>query len=155
VAIIGEKEKTFRRLVAGRIEPLPGLMALIARADRANVPMVAVTNAPRLNAEMLLAGLGIVDRFKVLVIGDELAQGKPHPMPYLEGLRAVGAAAETSIAFEDSRSGVRSASSAGIATVGIRTGLSHDEMIAAGAVMTAGAFDDQKLLEFVAATMQW
>jgi beta-phosphoglucomutase-like phosphatase (HAD superfamily) len=117
--------------------------------------MVAVTNAPRLNAQMLLGGLGIVDRFKVLVIGDELAQGKPHPMPYLEGLRAVGAAAETSVAFEDSRSGVRSASSAGIATIGIRTGLSHDEMIAAGAVMTARAFDDQKLLEFVAATMQW
>jgi HAD superfamily hydrolase (TIGR01509 family) len=153
--IIGEKEKTFRKLVAGRIQPLPGLMALLARADRANVPMVAVTNAPRLNAEMLLAGLGIVDRFKVLVIGDELAHGKPHPMPYLEGLRAVGAAAEASVAFEDSRSGVRSASSAGIATIGIRTGLSHDDMIAAGAAMTAKAFDEPALLGFVAAVMGW
>src|ERR1700712_2949403 len=65
-AIIAEKEKTFRKLVAGRIQPLPGLMALLALADRANVPMLAVTNAPRLNAEMLLSGLGIVDRFKVL-----------------------------------------------------------------------------------------
>ena len=154
-AIISEKEKTFRKLVAGRIEPLPGLMALLARADRAKVPMVAVTNAPRPNAELLLSGLGIVERFKLLVIGDELAHGKPHPMPYLEGLRAVGAAAETSVAFEDSRSGVRSASSAGIATIGIRTGLSHDDMIAAGAVMTARAFDDPKLLEFVAAMMKW
>jgi HAD superfamily hydrolase (TIGR01509 family) len=154
-AILGEKEKTFRMLVAGRIRPLPGLMELLALADRANVPMVAVTNAPRLNAEMLLAGLGIAGRFKVLVIGDELAQGKPHPMPYLEGLRAVGAAPETSVAFEDSRSGVRSASSAGIATIGIRTSLSHADMVAAGAVMTAKAFDDPKLLEFVAAAMNW
>src|SRR3954452_443610 len=39
-AIIGEKEKAFRRLVAGRIQPLPGLMALLARADRANIPLV-------------------------------------------------------------------------------------------------------------------
>jgi HAD superfamily hydrolase (TIGR01509 family) len=154
-AIIAEKEKTFRRLVAGRIQPLPGLMALLALADRANVPMVAVTNAPRLNAEMLLSGLGIVERFKVLVIGDELAQGKPHPLPYLEGLRAVGAVAETSVAFEDSRSGVRSASSAGIATVGIRTSLSHADMIAAGAAMTAKAFDEPKLLEFVAVILNW
>lgn len=154
-AIIGEKEETFRRLVAGRIQPLPGLIALLARADRANVPMVAVTNAPRLNAEMLLSGLGIVERFKVLVIGDELAHGKPHPMPYLEGLRAVGAVAQASVAFEDSRSGVRSASAAGIATIGIRTGLSHDDMIAAGAVMTARAFDDPALLDFVAAAMDW
>jgi HAD superfamily hydrolase (TIGR01509 family) len=154
-AILGEKEKTFRTLVAGPIQPLPGLLELLALADRANVPMVAVTNAPRLNAEMLLAGLGIAERFKVLVIGDELAQGKPHPMPYLEGLRAVGAAPETSVAFEDSRSGVRSASSAGIATIGIRTSLSHADMVAAGAAMTAKAFDDPKLLEFVAAIMNW
>jgi HAD superfamily hydrolase (TIGR01509 family) len=154
-AIIAEKEKTFRKLVAGRIQPLPGLMALLALADRADVPMVAVTNAPRLNAEMLLSGLGIAERFKVLVIGDELAQGKPHPMPYLEGLRAVGATPETSVAFEDSRSGLRSASSAGIATVGIRTSLSHADMVAAGAAMTSKAFDDPELLKFVAATMNW
>lgn len=154
-AIIGEKEKTFRKLVAGRIQPLPGLMALLARADRARIPMVAVTNAPRPNAEMLLSGLGITDRFKVLVIGDELAHGKPHPMPYLEGLHAVGAAADASVAFEDSRSGVRSASAAGIATIGIRTALSHDEMIAAGAMMTAKTFDDPALLDFVAAAMDW
>jgi phosphoglycolate phosphatase len=153
--IMREKEQAFRKLVAGRIQPLPGLMALLELADRANVPMVAVTNAPRLNAEMLLSGLGIADRFKVLVIGDELPHGKPHPMPYLEGLRAVGAAPEASLAFEDSRSGVQSASSAGIATVGIRTSLSHDHMVAAGAVMTARAFDDPELLKFVAVTMNW
>ena len=154
-AIMGEKERAFRKLVAGRIQPLPGLMALLARADRANVPMGAVTNAPRLNAEMLLSGLGIADRFKVLVIGDELPRGKPHPMPYLEGLRAIGAAPKASVAFEDSRSGVQSASSAGIATIGIRTSLSHVDIAAAGAVMTARAFDDPELLEFVAATMNW
>jgi phosphoglycolate phosphatase len=153
--IIGEKEQAFRKLVAGRIQPLRGLIALLALADRASIPMVAVTNAPRLNAEMLLSGLGIADRFKVLVIGDELPHGKPHPMPYLEGLRAVGAAPEASVAFEDSRSGVQSASSAGIATVGIRTSLSHDDMVAAGAVMSAKDFDDPQLLEFVAATMNW
>jgi HAD superfamily hydrolase (TIGR01509 family) len=154
-AIIGEKEKTFRKLVAGRIQPLPGLMALLALADRANVPMVAVTNAPRLNAEMLLSGLGIAERFKVLVIGDELSRGKPHPMPYLEGLRAVGAASEASVAFEDSRSGVLSASSAGIATIGIRTSLSEVDMAAAGAVISAKDFGDPQLLEFVAVLMNW
>ena len=150
--IIGEKEEAFRKLVAGRIQPVPGLMTLLARADRANIPMVAVTNAPRLNAEMLLSGLGIMDRFKALVIGDELAHGKPHPMPYLEGLRAVGAAPNLSLAFEDSRSGVQSASTAGIATIGIRTSLSHADMVAAGAFMTAGTFDDPELVRLV---MNW
>lgn len=154
-AIMAEKEAAFRRLVAGKIAPLPGLMSLMARADRATIPMVAVTNAPRLNAEMLLAGLGIADRFKAVVIGDELTEGKPHPLPYLEGLRAVNAAPGLSVAFEDSRSGIKSASAAGIVTVGIRTSLSHADMIEAGALMTAASFDDPELIELLAAKMNW
>jgi HAD superfamily hydrolase (TIGR01509 family) len=155
MAIMDEKEAAFRNLVAGEVRPTTGLMALLARADEASIPMVAVTNAPRLNAEMLLSGLGIMHRFKAVVIGDELPHGKPHPMPYLEGLRAVNAAADLSVAFEDSRSGVKSASAAGIATVGIRTSLSHADMIEAGAVLTARTFEDPELLRLVAATMKW
>ena len=154
-AIMTEKEEAFRRLAPGLIEPLPGLMALLDLADRANIPMVAVTNAPRANADMMLSGLGITDRFKAVVIGDELAHGKPHPLPYLEGLRAVGAMPERSIAFEDSRSGVQSAVAAGIAAVGIRTTLGHTDLVAEGAVMTADTFDDPKLIELVATTLKW
>lgn len=152
-AIMDEKEAVFRRLVSGKIQPMPGLMTLLAWADRAGIPMVAVTNAPRLNAEMLLAGLGIMDRFKALMIGDELSHAKPHPLPYLEGLRAVNASASLSVAFEDSRSGIASASAAGIATVGIRSSLSHAELVAAGARLTVASFDDPDLMKMIAATM--
>ena len=154
-AIMSEKEEIFRKLASGKIQPLAGLMRLLDRADRAAIPMVAVTNAPRLNAEMMLSGLGIMHRFKAVVIGDELAHGKPHPMPYLEGLSAVDAAPERSLAFEDSRSGIQSASAAGIATIGIRTTLAHAEMAAAGAVMTAPDFEDAELLRLVRTTMKW
>jgi HAD superfamily hydrolase (TIGR01509 family) len=150
-----EKEAAFRNLVSGQIKPTTGLMTLLALADQASIPMVAVTNAPRLNAEMLLSGLGIMHRFKAVVIGDELPHGKPHPMPYLEGLRAVSAVPNLSVAFEDSRSGIKSASAAGIATVGIRTSLSHADMVEAGALLTAKTFDDPELIKLVAATMNW
>ncbi len=153
--ILAEKEEIFRTLVAGQIEPLPGLMALLDRADVAGVPMVAVTNAPRLNAELLLAGLGIAARFKAIVIGDELPHGKPHPLPYQEGLRFVGGSAAASVAFEDSRSGVQSAAAAGIRTIGIRTSLSHDDLVGAGAVGSASGFDDPDLLVRLAAAMAW
>jgi HAD superfamily hydrolase (TIGR01509 family) len=155
VAILGEKEAIFRDLVAGQIVPLPGLMALLDRADSAGIPMVAVTNAPRLNAELLLSGLGITDRFKAIVIGDELPHGKPHPLPYQEGLRFAGASAAASIAFEDSRSGVQSAAAAGIPTIGMRTTLGHADLVAAGAVASASAYDDPTLLARLAATMAW
>jgi HAD superfamily hydrolase (TIGR01509 family) len=155
VIILGEKERVFRELVSGQIKPVPGLMALLDRADHAGVPMVAVTNAPRPNAELLLAGLGITHRFKAVVIGDELAHGKPHPLPYLEGLRLAGALAHATLAFEDSRSGIQSATAAGIATIGMRTGLSHDDLVAAGAIASANAFDDPELIGLVTQAMAW
>jgi phosphoglycolate phosphatase len=154
-AIMEEKEAVFRTLVAGNMQPVPGLMALLALTDKAGVPVVAVTNAPRLNAEMLLAGLGIMDRFQAVVIGDELSHAKPHPEPYLEGLRAVRATADRSVAFEDSRSGIKSAAAAGIATVGLRTSLSHADLLDAGALLTASAFDDPDLLTWLAGKMEW
>lgn len=154
-SILGEKERIFREFVSGQIAPVPGLMALLEAADRAGVPMVAVTNAPRPNAELLLAGLGIAHRFKAVVIGDELAHGKPHPLPYLEGLRLAGAQASASLAFEDSRSGIQSATAAGIATIGMRTGLGHADLLAAGAVASAAAFDDPELIRLVASAMSW
>jgi len=154
-AIMAEKEEAFRKLASGQLKPVSGLMTLLALADRADVAMVAVTNAPRLNAEMMLSGLGIMQRFKAVIIGDELPHGKPHPLPYLEGLRAVSAAPELSLAFEDSRSGVQAASAAGIATIGIRTSLAHCDLVAAGAVCTASAFDDPELVRLVAETMGW
>ncbi|KJC61511.1 haloacid dehalogenase [Bradyrhizobium sp. LTSPM299] len=153
--ILVEKERVFRELVSGQIKPVPGLTALLDRADRAGVPIVAVTNAPRPNAELLLTGLGIAHRFKAVVIGDELAHGKPHPLPYLEGLRLAGASAHAALAFEDSRSGIQSATSAGIATIGMRTGLGHADLIAAGAIASARAFDDPELIVLVEQVMAW
>jgi beta-phosphoglucomutase-like phosphatase (HAD superfamily) len=76
-------------------------------------------------------------------------------MPYLEGLCAVNAAPNLSLVFEDSRSGVQSASAAGIATIGIRTSLGHADMVAAGAVMTAKTFDDPEPVKLVGTAMNW
>jgi HAD superfamily hydrolase (TIGR01509 family) len=154
-AIMEEKEAIFRELASKSLQPLPGLMSLLDQANRAEVPMAAITNAPRLNAEMMLAGLGIMHRFKVVVIGDELPHGKPHPRPYLEGLRATGGTPGSSMAFEDSRSRVQSATAAGIATIGMRTSLGHDDLVAAGAVMTARDFADAELLDMMAVKMSW
>lgn len=147
--IMDEKEAAFRKLAQAGLEPLPGLIALLDLADAAALPVAAVTNAPRANAEMLLGGLGIRRRFKAVILGDELEHGKPHPMPYLEGLRALGARADRSVAFEDSASGVASASAAGIATVGIMTSLTDRELRAAGAHTTAIDYRDPRLLAFV------
>lgn len=147
--VLRGKEETFRDLARSAIHSVPGLFALMDMADAAGLPMAAVTNAPRANADLILDGLGIRHRFRALVIGEELAHGKPHPLPYLEGLRLLGASAEASVAFEDSRTGIASATAAGLATIGIRTSLLHEDMIAAGAVLSADSYDDPAVRTFI------
>lgn len=153
MAVMRGKEQIFRDLAASEIHAVPGLFELLDLADASGLPMAAVTNAPRANAELILNGLGIAGRFGAVVIGEELAHGKPHPLPYLEGLRLLGADAKVSMAFEDSRTGIKSATSAGLATVGIRTSLRDEDMLAAGATMSADGYDDPALLAFIRATV--
>jgi HAD superfamily hydrolase (TIGR01509 family) len=149
MAVLDGKEALFRELARTAIHAVPGLFSLLDLADAAGLPMAAVTNAPRANAELILDGLGIRDRFRAIVIGADLPHGKPHPLPYLEGLRQLGARTEVSVAFEDSRTGIASATAAGLATVGIRTSLAHDDLVAAGASLSADGYDDPALLDFI------
>jgi HAD superfamily hydrolase (TIGR01509 family) len=149
MAVMRGKEELFRELARTEIHAVPGLFALLDLADAAGLPMAAVTNAPRANADLILHGLGIRDRFGAIVIGEELAHGKPHPLPYLEALRLLGADASVSVAFEDSRTGIKSATSAGLATIGMRTSLGAEDLSAAGAVLSADDYADPALLTFI------
>ena len=154
MAVLDHKEALFRELAATAIHAVPGLFALLDLADAAGIPMAAVTNAPRANAELILDGLAITHRFQALVIGAELAHGKPHPLPYLEGLRLLGADAAISVAFEDSRTGIASATAAGLATIGLRTSLDDAQLRAAGAVLSADGYDDPAVLDIIGDTLR-
>jgi HAD superfamily hydrolase (TIGR01509 family) len=149
-AISAEKESLFRASLRA-LTPTPGLLALLDRAEAAGWAMAVVTNAPRANAEAMLGGLGLAGRFAHIVIGDELDHGKPHPLPYLTGLRLSGGDARRALAFEDSPSGVRSAMAAGIETVGMLSGLGAAALHEAGARHVIVDFADPALAALLAA----
>jgi beta-phosphoglucomutase len=142
------KEKAFRATV-GDLEPTAGLAELLVWAETRALPMAVVTNAPRDNALLLLRGLGWADRFPVLVIGDELARGKPDPLPYLTALQGLGADASHALAFEGSLSGVRAAVAAGVETIGLMTALNEATLRAAGAMAVVQDFTSPELLELL------
>jgi HAD superfamily hydrolase (TIGR01509 family) len=144
VALVERKEALVRAAI-DTLHPTAGLLALLDWADARGVRYGVVTNAPRPNAELMLTGLGLAARFPVLVIGDELSHGKPHPLPYLTGLQKFDAAPEHTLAFEDSLSGIRAATAAGLYTYGIRTALSDATLLATGARTVIGDFTDAEL----------
>ena len=84
-ATLDAKEAAYRDGL-GELEPILGALALLDFADRRRLKRAVVTNAPRANAEKVLAALGLGQRLPILVIGGELARSKPDPLPYLTAL---------------------------------------------------------------------
>lgn len=142
-----EKEAAFRDIAAGQLTPTAGLLDLLAWAAARDVAVGVVTNAPRANAEMVLGALGLADRFRTLVIADEVAHAKPHPLPYQTGAARLGSAAKWAIAFEDSISGVQAAHAAGMPVVGLTTTLAAEPLIEAGAAFAAADFTDRRIYD--------
>ncbi|MFD0979713.1 HAD family hydrolase [Tropicimonas aquimaris] len=140
-----QKEAEYRRRLGPGHPPVKGTVALLDLADRMGWPKAVVTNAPRDNGEAVLEALGIAARIDTLVIADECVRGKPDPAPYAEGLRRLGADPATSLAFEDSPSGIRSAVGAGVKTIGIRSLLDDATLRAAGASASIADYDDPAL----------
>lgn len=147
-ALADRKEAMFRAL-AGELRPLAGLTALLDHARRAGLGLALVTNAPRANVRHMLGALGLIDRFPVMVLGEELPRAKPDPLPYATALARLGAAPGEALAFEDSLPGLRAAVGAGIPTVGLTTTRGADELLAAGAVLAARDFTDARLWQRV------
>ncbi len=142
------KEHRFRQLAAEQLAPTPGLMPLLDWAENQGWATAVVTNAPRKNAEFMLATLHLTHRLDTLVIAEELSQAKPHPMPYLEALRRLNVAPEQAIAFEDSVTGVQSAVAAGIYTLGVATTHLVTTLKEAGANQVIADFLDDGLEQF-------
>ncbi|MEM7770291.1 MAG: HAD-IA family hydrolase [Cyanobacteria bacterium P01_A01_bin.37] len=139
------KEALFRDQARADLTRLSGLTEFLDWVDRHHLKRAVVTNAPPTNAWFSLEVLNLRDYFEIVVLGEELPYGKPHPMPYEVGLQQVGVHASEAIAFEDSPSGIRSAIGAGIRTIGVASTHSPEDLITAGATSVIQDFDDPGL----------
>ncbi len=141
-AFSAKKEATFREKAAGLLEPLPGLMALLAQIKRQGLAVAVVTNAPPKNAAFMLQTLGLSKTFDPVVIADNLPRGKPDPLPYQTALEQLGITASEAVVFEDSVAGIQSAVSAGIFTIGVTTTQEAADLMAVGADGAIADFAD-------------
>jgi HAD superfamily hydrolase (TIGR01509 family) len=139
-----EKEALFREF-APDLQPLAGFSQLLEWTKTHQLKRALVTNAPRLNVQFMLEVLGIKEAFHTVVIAGEDIAGKPDPAPYQVALNNLGIQAMNAIALEDSPSGIRSAVSAGLRTIGIAS--THNPLVLQeiGAFMAIPDFTDLQL----------
>ncbi|WP_432700209.1 HAD family hydrolase [Kluyvera cryocrescens] len=116
--------------------PIPGVTQLITELAAAGVAVGIVTSGWREKIERVANMLKIQSCISVIVERDDVAQGKPFPDPYLLAAERLAISSDKTIVFEDSKSGVISAVSAGAYCVGIGS----SELITCGAKLTIPDF---------------
>ncbi|KAF5363966.1 hypothetical protein D9756_000395 [Leucocoprinus leucothites] len=88
------------------------------------------TSATRLYATAALKSAKLPQP-EVLVVAEDVKQGKPYPDPYLLGARKCGVDPAKCIVFEDAPLGVQSGRAAGCKTIGLLTTHTREQMEAA------------------------
>lgn len=139
-----EKETLYRDLSRGRLRPAPGLERLLAHLLARGIPMAIATSGPAENVRHTLAETALAERLAVVVRGDEVPRGKPHPDIFLAAAERIGVAPAECLAFEDAPSGVAAARAAGMRCVALTTSFSEQAFRATGtaADVFVGDFDE-------------
>jgi HAD superfamily hydrolase (TIGR01509 family) len=117
-ALMDERIRRYNELVAdGSTVDAETRAAVRLAASRTRLGLV--TSAYRVEFEPVLEATGLGPLFDVIVPLDDIANGKPHPEPYLRAAELLGVEPSELVVLEDTDIGVASAKAAGAYVVGI------------------------------------
>jgi len=127
--LLEHKRRNFRRLIAEQLEAIPGSVQALYELE--SLPLGLATSSSRSEAELMLRILGITDRFRTIVTGDDVEHSKPKPDSYLLAAERLRVAPKHCVAIEDSSSGVQSARAAGMTVLAVTNSLPAERLKAA------------------------
>jgi HAD superfamily hydrolase (TIGR01509 family) len=107
------KKDYYEELIAETLTLKPGAADLVDECT-AHFRLAVVSASRRESIEACLGKFGLLEHFSTYVSGAEAARSKPYPDPYLAAIEKLDTRAESAIALEDSVTGYRAASAAGI-----------------------------------------
>lgn len=89
-----------------------GLYELLDFLKQKQVLTAVATSTAKNDAEKLLKAAHIIDKFDLIICGDEVVEGKPNPGIFLRVAEKLKCRPEECIVFEDSENGIMAASRA-------------------------------------------
>ena len=95
----------------------PGALDLLDFLAERHIPMAVASSTNLAGTRAHLDASRILDYFQVVVGGDMIVNGKPHPDIFLKAAELLGVAPEDCIVVEDSPAGIQAAVSAGMTAV--------------------------------------
>ena len=98
----------------GNVKPMPGLLELLDEIDRRGLKKAVASSGIRRYVEAVLRANGLLDRFSVIITGDQVTHGKPAPDVFLAAARALNVEPPHCLVLEDAPVGVQAAHAAGM-----------------------------------------
>jgi HAD superfamily hydrolase (TIGR01509 family) len=114
-------ERMFRAVVDAlkqEVEFRPGALELLQALRKEEVPCALVSASYRVMIDAVLSHLP-PDLFDVIVAGDEVTNGKPHPEPYLTAADHLSVDPTQCVVIEDSNTGVQAGTAAGAYVIAV------------------------------------
>jgi beta-phosphoglucomutase family hydrolase len=116
------KEALYRELIRREgVQPLPGVRAWLETLRGAGIPCAVGSSTPRRNIDCVMDALGLRGFFRVIVAGEDVTRGKPHPEVFLRAAERLGVPPSRCVVFEDAHVGLEAARAAGMKVVGVAT----------------------------------
>lgn len=113
------KAKLFLELVRTDLKSMPGAVESVYRIAGDGYELAIGTSLDRNYIDLVLTKLGLTDSFRVIVTGDQIKNGKPHPETYLSVAQQLGRQPSECIVLEDAKSGIQSAKAARMLCIAI------------------------------------
>jgi mannitol-1-/sugar-/sorbitol-6-phosphatase len=111
---------------------MPGAIEFVETLPDGRWGVVTSGTRDLASARLRLGGLQVP---KVLVTAEDVANGKPHPEPYLRGAKLLGVKPEECLVIEDAPAGIRSARAGGMKIVGFASTYKKEKLGEADAVV--------------------
>src|SRR5256886_10667696 len=97
---------------ANRIDVFPSTKLVLQELRQMNLHLAVATSSVSASARPFLARHGLTTFFEVVVTGEEVEHGKPHPEIYLRAAEKLGIGADACLVIEDALSGIAAAKAA-------------------------------------------
>lgn len=129
-----EKEAFYRERFGPTLQPVPGVLRLIAELSKCrDVTIALATSGPPENVEFVLGRFEIKAAFQAVVNGSHVSRAKPDPAIYLLAAERLGIAPQGCIVLEDAFAGVQAAKRAGMRCLAVSTSEPEERLRQAGA----------------------